>query len=221
MIVRFSTATERIFETLHRSNSEPSCNSRKNAWFNPNSSEQSDTFTPSKSSQTNTWNNRGNSNSERGDWGGTSNNIAPPSKAPEPETDPPVSEADENPTEQVPTKTPVKPNSRNSQVASSSPTGGKPFQSGMASYYGGGKDGFNGKRMANGKIFNDKAMTCAHPSLPFGTALRVVYKGKSVTVTVTDRGPFSGGRVIDLSAGAAQAIGMKAAGVGKVDIYKV
>lgn len=98
---------------------------------------------------------------------------------------------------------------------------GKPYQSGMASYYGGGRDGFNGKPTASGEKFNDQAMTCAHPSLPFGTQLRVKYNGRSAIVRVNDRGPFHGGRVIDLSHGAAKALGMEAAGVGKVDIYKV
>ena len=59
-------------------------------------------------------------------------------------------------------------------------------------------------------------MTCAHRSLPFGTKLRVTHGGRSVIVTVNDRGPFVRGRVLDLSTGAARAIGLTGAGVGRV-----
>ena len=59
-------------------------------------------------------------------------------------------------------------------------------------------------------------MTCAHRSLPFGTKLRVTHGGRSVVVTVNDRGPFIHGRVLDLSTGAARAIGLTSAGVGRV-----
>jgi rare lipoprotein A len=61
-------------------------------------------------------------------------------------------------------------------------------------------------------------MTAAHRTLPFGTLVRVtnLNNGESVTVRITDRGPFGGGRVIDLSAGAARAIGMIQAGVATV-----
>jgi rare lipoprotein A len=63
---------------------------------------------------------------------------------------------------------------------------------------------------------NSNAMTCAHRSLPFGTKLRVTHGGSSVVVTVNDRGPFIRGRVLDLSTGAARAIGLTRAGVGRV-----
>lgn len=67
-----------------------------------------------------------------------------------------------------------------------------------ASYY---HDKFTGRRTASGAIFNNKELTCAHPKLPFGTKLRVtsIKTGKSVDVTVTDRGPFVKGRHIDLT----------------------
>jgi rare lipoprotein A len=84
--------------------------------------------------------------------------------------------------------------------------------SGMASYYG----NESGHRTASGQRFNQSAMTCAHRSLPFGTRLRVTHGGRSVVVTVNDRGPFVRGRVLDLSTGAARAIGLTAAGVGRV-----
>jgi rare lipoprotein A len=84
--------------------------------------------------------------------------------------------------------------------------------SGMASYYG----SESGSRTASGQRMNANAMTCAHRSLPFGTRLRVTHGDRSVIVTVNDRGPFVRGRVLDLSTGAARAIGLTRAGVGRV-----
>jgi rare lipoprotein A len=84
--------------------------------------------------------------------------------------------------------------------------------SGMASYYG----NESGSRTASGQRFNQNALTCAHRSLPFGTKLRVTHGGQSVVVTVNDRGPFIRGRVLDLSTGAARAIGLTRSGVGRV-----
>ena len=90
-------------------------------------------------------------------------------------------------------------------------SGGRSF-SGVASYYG----NESGSRTASGEHFNQNAMTCAHRSLPFGTKLRVTHGGRSVVVTVNDRGPFVRGRVLDLSTGAARAVGLTGAGVGRV-----
>ncbi|BAM86438.1 conserved exported hypothetical protein [Bradyrhizobium oligotrophicum S58] len=98
----------------------------------------------------------------------------------------------------------------NASVSPSSGTG-RSF-SGMASYYG----NESGSRTASGQRMNANAMTCAHRSLPFGTKLRVTHGGNSVIVTVNDRGPFIRGRVLDLSTGAARAIGLTRAGVGRV-----
>jgi len=97
--------------------------------------------------------------------------------------------------------------------ASMNPTsgGGRSF-SGMASYYG----NESGSRTASGQRFNQNALTAAHRSLPFGTKLRVTHRGSSVIVTINDRGPFIRGRVLDLSTGAARAIGLTGAGVGRV-----
>jgi rare lipoprotein A len=97
----------------------------------------------------------------------------------------------------------------NASIAPS--TGGRSF-AGMASYYG----NESGSRTASGQRFNQSAMTAAHRSLPFGTKLRVTHGGRSVVVTVNDRGPFIRGRVLDLSKGAASAIGLTGAGVGRV-----
>ena len=81
---------------------------------------------------------------------------------------------------------------------------------GVASIYG----NESGRQTASGQRFNENAMTCAHRSLPFGTKLRVSHGGRSVIVTVNDRGPFVRGRVLDLSTGAARALGIS--GLGQV-----
>lgn len=89
--------------------------------------------------------------------------------------------------------------------------------SGMASWYG---PGFHGRTSASGEAFNQYAMTAAHRTLPFGTQVRVtnLNNGRQVVVRINDRGPYSHGRIIDLSAGAAGAIGLQSAGVGPVQI---
>ena len=96
----------------------------------------------------------------------------------------------------------------NASVGSSS---GRGF-SGMASFYG----NESGSKTASGQRFNQNAMTAAHKTLPFGTKLRVTHGGQSVVVTINDRGPFIKGRVLDLSTGAARAIGLTSRGVGRV-----
>lgn len=63
------------------------------------------------------------------------------------------------------------------------------------------------KRTANGEKFNPNALTAAHKTLPFGTKLKVTYKGKTVIVRINDRGPFVKGRHLDLSRAAARRIG--------------
>ena len=85
--------------------------------------------------------------------------------------------------------------------------------SGMASFYG----NESGSKTASGQRFNQNALTAAHRSLPFGTKLRVTHGDRSVVVTINDRGPFIRGRVLDLSTGAARAIGLSSAGVGRVN----
>lgn len=78
-----------------------------------------------------------------------------------------------------------------------------------ASHYGVG-DGYGGKRTASGETMNPRAMTAAHKTLPFGSVVTVtnLKNGRSVTVRINDRGPYAAGRCIDLSHGAAMAIGM-------------
>jgi rare lipoprotein A len=84
--------------------------------------------------------------------------------------------------------------------------------SGLASFYG----NESGRQTASGQRFDQNALTCAHRSLPFGTKLRVTHGGRSVIVTVNDRGPFVRGRVLDLSTAAARAVGLTGEGVGRV-----
>ena len=76
-----------------------------------------------------------------------------------------------------------------------------------ATWYG---DELRGRRTASGEVFNPEGFTAAHRTLPFGTCLEVgnPRTGKSVAVRVNDRGPFTRGLSLDLSRGAARAIGM-------------
>src|SRR6516164_5318555 len=100
---------------------------------------------------------------------------------------------------------------RDSASAAPSSASGRVF-SGIASFYGNG----SGRQTASGQRFDQNEFSCAHRWLPFGTKLRVTHGGRSVVVTVNDRGPFIRGRVLDLSTGAARAIGLTGAGVGRV-----
>ncbi len=88
---------------------------------------------------------------------------------------------------------------------------------GRASFYG-NEPGEGGPLTANGERYNPGGYTAAHRSLPFGTRVRVTSQatGRSVVVRINDRGPFVGGRSLDLSVGAARAIGLTNLGVGTV-----
>ncbi len=85
---------------------------------------------------------------------------------------------------------------------------------GLASWYG---PGFKGLPTASGEPYNPHGYTAAHKTLPMGTDLVVSYGGRSVQVTVNDRGPYVGARELDLSQGAAATIGLTRAGVDYVD----
>ncbi len=86
-------------------------------------------------------------------------------------------------------------------------------ETGIASWY---KD----RRTASGERFNGSAMTAAHRTLPFGTMVRVVdlKTNKSIVVRINDRGPYIRGRIIDLTVGAARALGMYHRGIAKVRV---
>lgn len=88
-------------------------------------------------------------------------------------------------------------------------------ETGEASWYG---DPFHGRLTASGAVFDKTQMTAAHRTLPFGTRIRVIRldDGRSVEVTINDRGPFLRGRILDLSEEAARRLGYHSAGVAQV-----
>lgn len=88
---------------------------------------------------------------------------------------------------------------------------------GVASWYG---PGFNGKRTANGETYDMDLMTAAHPTLPMPTLVSVtnLENGRSITVRINDRGPFHDNRLIDLSRRAAEELGIKRDGTGRVRV---
>lgn len=83
-------------------------------------------------------------------------------------------------------------------------------QTGVASWYQ------MGHTTASGERYRPDGLTCAHRTLPFNTRIRVTYRGRSVVCRVNDRGPFIRGRVLDLSRGAARAVGLLPVGVARV-----
>jgi rare lipoprotein A len=103
---------------------------------------------------------------------------------------------------------------RSGRAAAMQPAAAGSGITGMASYY------WQGSRTATGERYNPEGMTAAHRSLPFGTRVRVTHlgSGRSVDVRINDRGPFIGGRIIDLSRGAAGVIGMHSQGVARVKV---
>ncbi|MFM7403053.1 MAG: septal ring lytic transglycosylase RlpA family protein [Erythrobacter sp.] len=91
---------------------------------------------------------------------------------------------------------------------------------GSASYYAAK---FHGRRTASGERFDNAAMTAAHRTLPFGTLVRVTNpaNGRSVVVRINDRGPFTRGRMIDVSRAAAERLGMVARGHATVELARI
>lgn len=87
----------------------------------------------------------------------------------------------------------------------------------MASHYG--KE--SGRRTADGSYFDGTQMVAAHKSWKFGSKIRVTYRGKSVILTVRDRGPYIKGRSLDISTSAARRIGMVSAGVATVCVTRL
>ena len=90
-------------------------------------------------------------------------------------------------------------------------------KTGLASWYG---PGFEGLPTASGEPYDPYGYTVAHKTMPLGTELMVSYGGRSVQVTVNDRGPYVGARELDLSRGAAEAIGLTQAGVDYVEYHR-
>lgn len=91
------------------------------------------------------------------------------------------------------------------------------YEIGIASWYG---PGFHGNYTANGEVYDMYGISAAHKTLPFGTIVRVVEieTGRSIVVRINDRGPFIEGRIIDLSRGAAEKLGIVEKGITKVGL---
>jgi len=128
----------------------------------------------------------------------------------------------EPPTQPASPKTPVGVQPAPSQLAPVQPAlkkspaaPAKLPQTGEASWYGAQH---HGKQTASGTIFDQSELTAAHPSLPFGSRIKVtnLANGKSVEVEITDRGPFAGDRIIDLSQAAARVLEMIDSGTANV-----
>lgn len=90
----------------------------------------------------------------------------------------------------------------------------------VASWYG---PNFHGRNTANGEVYDQMGLTAAHKNLPFGTVLRLTNpkNDKTVLVRINDRGPYFEGRQIDLSLGAAEALGMVNKGVVKLKVEEM
>ena len=90
-------------------------------------------------------------------------------------------------------------------------------ETGIASWYG---PGFHGKKTANGEIYDQNALTAAHRTLPMPSLVQVtnLENGRSLRLTVNDRGPFAHGRVIDVSRRAAQLLGFHRQGTARVRV---
>ena len=97
---------------------------------------------------------------------------------------------------------------------------GKFVQQGTCSWYG---PGFHGRRTSNGEVFDQRSLTAAHPSLPFGSRVEVtdVNSGNKVRVRINDRGPFIHRRILDLSYAAAASLGIVGRGIAHVELRLV
>jgi rare lipoprotein A len=132
-------------------------------------------------------------------------------------------QASATPVSLAPAKSAVqKPNDLEPRVPQNAPTAAAQSWNdrihGVASWYGGV---FNGRKTASGEVYDMNAMTACHPSLPFGSIVRVVnvHNHHSVVVRITDRGDLvEEGRIIDLSYGAAQKLGITWNGLAHVDL---
>lgn len=118
------------------------------------------------------------------------------------------------------TEAPEAPAQEGSTGAASPSAEQQPFEQGIASWYG---LPFHGRKTASGERFDMNALTAAHRTLPFGTRVKVrsLVNGREVVVRINDRGPFTPGRIIDLSHAAAKAIGLVGFGVKRVSLTLV
>lgn len=104
--------------------------------------------------------------------------------------------------------------------ARGAPRAAPPREVGIASFYA---HRFHGRTTASGARYDMHALTCAHPTAAFGTRLRVTEldSGRSVIVTVNDRGPFVRGRIVDLSLAAAKKLGIVERGLARVRVERL
>ena len=102
-------------------------------------------------------------------------------------------------------------------LLTAAPSGFAATERGNATYYA---DSLQGSKTASGEPYDKSAMTAAHRTVPFGTKVKVTYPrtGKTVEVTVNDRGPREEGFIIDVSGAAAVELGLKDDGTGEVEI---
>ena len=91
-------------------------------------------------------------------------------------------------------------------------------ETGIAAVY---SDKLQGRKTASGEPYDRALLTAAHKTLPFGTRVKVTHKHKTVTVRINDRGPFTAGRILDLSPTAARALGIDPQGIGQVRLEVV
>jgi rare lipoprotein A len=121
------------------------------------------------------------------------------------------------PREEGPPRPPAEPSGPSPRATERGP---RRAETGVASFYA---HRFHGRRTASGARYDMHALTCAHPTAPFGARLRVtdVETGRSVVVTVNDRGPFAGGRVVDLSLAAAKRLRMVERGLARVRVERI
>jgi rare lipoprotein A len=128
---------------------------------------------------------------------------------------PPVQRSETPPAANVPSPVETKQVPEAARIpAPSQPT---TTETGLASWYGAKH---HGKRTASGEVFNQDRLTAAHPTLPWGSRVKVINldNGKSVDVRINDRGPYKQGRIIDVSRAAARALGMMQQGIATVRI---
>lgn len=120
----------------------------------------------------------------------------------------------------APAAAPAKPAESAAPAAASAPAATGDALSGTAAWYG---RKFNGRKTASGQRFNAAALTAAHPTLAFGSRVKVTNSKnqRSVVVVINDRGPSTPGRIIDVSQAAAQRLGFIRAGTAEVKVEVV
>jgi len=107
-------------------------------------------------------------------------------------------------------------------LGSTIPARAASLQCGHASHYGIG-DGYHGQRTASGHRFNAYGLTAAHPSLPLGSKVIVKNRdnGRTVVVTINDRGPYAHGRILDLSYGSFSKIASPGQGTARICLSRI